>query len=307
MPNKTSIPPSLPPSVEEAYRRKCIELKARTKEVEDVNDATRLRISRIKRQVDKLRLERAMLLEQLAKRTSTNVEDSDGSPSPPPTPKEKPLRIKRGHRKPSVLSSFETNPDAGSTFINQNLATLSPSSDAFPPTVDQKDGHHKDLPNARAAAPTTNGTSSTKLPKKPLSAFDLYAAEMKPTLENKTDDDGTPVNVEEELARGWKNLPEDEKDAFKERERQETDKYQKEKDALSKKAQSQSEANGDDEQNGQHRETNDAEKNGDTDIKTDPEAKADDATESNAKPTSQDEDVEMTNYDTDQGTEQADS
>jgi hypothetical protein len=32
-----------------------------------------------------LRIERAFLLEQLAKRTSANVEDSDGSPSPPPT------------------------------------------------------------------------------------------------------------------------------------------------------------------------------------------------------------------------------
>jgi hypothetical protein len=32
-----------------------------------------------------MRLERAFLLEQLAKRTSTNVEDSEGSPSPPPT------------------------------------------------------------------------------------------------------------------------------------------------------------------------------------------------------------------------------
>lgn len=62
-----------------------MELKQRSKEVDDVNDATRLRISRLKRQVDKLRVERAFLLEQLAKRTSTNVEDSDGSPSPPPT------------------------------------------------------------------------------------------------------------------------------------------------------------------------------------------------------------------------------
>jgi hypothetical protein len=32
-----------------------------------------------------MRVERAFLLEQLAKRTSANVEDSDGSPSPPPT------------------------------------------------------------------------------------------------------------------------------------------------------------------------------------------------------------------------------
>lgn len=84
-PEPTAVPPSLPPSVEEAYRRKCVQLKNRTNEVEDANDAARLRLARIKRQVEKLRIERAFLLEQLAKRTSTNVEDSEGSPSPPPT------------------------------------------------------------------------------------------------------------------------------------------------------------------------------------------------------------------------------
>jgi hypothetical protein len=84
-PTSTAVPPSLPPSVEEAYRRKCVQLKNRTNEVEESNQAARLRLARIKRQVEKLRLERAFLLEQLAKRTSANVEDSDGSPSPPPT------------------------------------------------------------------------------------------------------------------------------------------------------------------------------------------------------------------------------
>lgn len=84
-PRPTAIPSTLPPSVEEAYRRKCVQLKNRTNEVEDANDAARLRLARIKRQVEKLRIERAFLLEQLAKRTSANVEDSDGSPSPPPT------------------------------------------------------------------------------------------------------------------------------------------------------------------------------------------------------------------------------
>lgn len=84
-PHTPAIPSTLPPSVEEAYRRKCVQLKNRTNEVEDANDAARLRLARIKRQVEKLRIERAFLLEQLAKRTSANVEDSDGSPSPPPT------------------------------------------------------------------------------------------------------------------------------------------------------------------------------------------------------------------------------
>lgn len=83
--DKPAVPPQLPPSVEEAYRRKCVELKRRNHQVEEANDAARVRIARIKRQVEKLRIERAFLLEQLTKRTSTNVEDSEGSPSPPPT------------------------------------------------------------------------------------------------------------------------------------------------------------------------------------------------------------------------------
>jgi hypothetical protein len=80
-----AIPPELPPSVEAAYRKKCIQLKQRMNEVEEANDAARQRLARLNRSVQKLRLERAFLLEQLAKRTSTNVEDSEGSPSPPPT------------------------------------------------------------------------------------------------------------------------------------------------------------------------------------------------------------------------------
>jgi hypothetical protein len=79
------IPPELPPSVEAAYRKKCIQLRQRMNEVEEANDAARQRLARLHRGIQKLRLERAFLLEQLAKRTSTNVEDSEGSPSPPST------------------------------------------------------------------------------------------------------------------------------------------------------------------------------------------------------------------------------
>jgi non-histone protein 10 len=85
IPEPATVPPTLPPSVEEAYRRKCIQLKQRLNEVEDANDASRVRLVRIQRGIEKMRLERSFLLEQLAKRTSTNVEDSEGSPSPPAT------------------------------------------------------------------------------------------------------------------------------------------------------------------------------------------------------------------------------
>lgn len=89
----------LPPSVETAYYRKCIELRRRINDIEENNDSTRLRIKRLSRGIQKMRLERAFLLEQLQKHMENNVDDSDRSSSPPPTPTDKPLRSKRSHRK----------------------------------------------------------------------------------------------------------------------------------------------------------------------------------------------------------------
>ena len=86
----------LPPSVEEAYRRKCIDLKKRMSEVEDSNDAFRQRKVRLNRGIRKMRLERAYLLEMLGKRMKKNGasydglaavydEESEGSSEGPPT------------------------------------------------------------------------------------------------------------------------------------------------------------------------------------------------------------------------------
>ncbi|EQB55270.1 HMG box protein [Colletotrichum gloeosporioides Cg-14] len=258
----SAIPPSLPPSVEEAYRRKCIQLKQRTNEVEEENDATRVRLARIKRQVEKMRLERAFLLEQLAKRTSTNVEDSDGSPSPPPTPQEKPLRTKRGHRKPSVLAEIDAaakndspNPQS------QNAATVSPSSETF---------SHAHAAESQASA-RTNGVA--KPPKRPGNAFELFCSDSRPAFEEKKKDDAD-LNIDEELARAWKDLPEAEKEEFQGRSDQEMAKYQKEKDAFAAKSKS-----------------------------AEPKEERE-KTPDQAPAASQDEDVEMTNYDTEEQPEE---
>ncbi|KAL1881403.1 hypothetical protein VTK73DRAFT_4163 [Phialemonium thermophilum] len=253
-----AIPPALPPSVEEAYRRKCIQLKQRTNEVEEANDAARLRLNRLKRQVEKMRLERAFLLEQLARRTSTNVEDSEGSPSPPPTPKEKPLRIKRGHRKQSLLPNADATPSAsGATFISQNPQTLSPSSDAVSHShvdLDQSksrsQARKEQKGNERAPTPTpgpsgagadaeaadenaeTNGVA--RKPAK--SAFDFFCNEERPTLvkkrgETKNGDDGDDdmdVDVDDELRRLWKELPAERKEDFESQWEREVARYEKE-------------------------------------------------------------------------------
>ncbi|KAL4728550.1 hypothetical protein ACLX1H_005301 [Fusarium chlamydosporum] len=216
-PRSTAIPSTLPPSVEEAYRRKCVQLKNRTNEVEEANDAARLRLARIKRQVEKMRVERAFLLEQLAKRTSANVEDSDGSPSPPPTdyqfstpselaanhqkPKDKPLRTKRGHRK-SMMPDADAKTPAGASFVN---AAGSPTSDTFshPPESQSKPEH-------------ANGVSADDA-KKPSSPFELFCMDRRPDLEDKDKDGDGNMNIDDELAQLWKDLPESEKEEFEAR------------------------------------------------------------------------------------------
>ncbi|KAF4452533.1 hypothetical protein F53441_4645 [Fusarium austroafricanum] len=210
-PRSTAIPSTLPPSVEEAYRRKCVQLKNRTNEVEDANDAARLRLARIKRQVEKLRIERAFLLEQLAKRTSANVEDSDGSPSPPPTdyqftipselanhqkPKDKPLRTKRGHRK-SMMPDADSKAPVAASFTN---TAGSPTSETF---------SHPPESQAKSA----NGISATDS-KKPTNAFELFCLETRPALESKEKDNDANMNIDDELARVWKGLSEGEKDEY---------------------------------------------------------------------------------------------
>ncbi|KAK4177365.1 hypothetical protein QBC36DRAFT_135325 [Triangularia setosa] len=240
----SAIPPPLPPTVEEAYRRKCNKLRQRTNEVEKANDASRVRLNRLKRQIEKLRLERAFLYEQLAKRTSTNVEDSDGSPSPPPTPKEKPLRLKRGHRKASMLplgggdgsGSQAGGSQAGgnggpssltaSQFISQNPGrSHSPSSDAFSMANRGLNGVHHEPP------------------KKPGSAYELYCNERNTAAAagatnaaadatdiDKTEEEESRREVDdEELAQGWKNLSETQRGEFETRAGENMAQYEKER------------------------------------------------------------------------------
>ena len=76
----------LPPSVEAAYKGKCIALRKRLDEVEASNDEARLRISRSRNGIQKARLERAILMDRIRIMMSYKKTDtSEGSPSPPRT------------------------------------------------------------------------------------------------------------------------------------------------------------------------------------------------------------------------------
>jgi hypothetical protein len=147
----------LPPSVESAYYRKCIDLRRRITDIEDSNDGTRTRIHRLNRGIQKMRLERAFLLEALNKHMEYNVDDSDRSSSPPPTPTDKPLRSKRSHNRKGTppqgegeqmgmgmggrmgmgtmnpMSSAQSTPDPGSRQQNSYFSTINAAPSATSP------------------------------------------------------------------------------------------------------------------------------------------------------------------------------
>lgn len=302
--------------------------------MEEANDAARLRLARLKRQVEKMRLERAFLLEQLAKRTSTNVEDSDGSPSPPPTvsslldnrdsghghthspptrttivdaipssppqPKDKPLRIKRGHRKPSAFpanldaaTSVNASTPGSTTFISQNRLLQSPKLDAQS-TAKQGEGSK------------TNGAHKGA-PKMPGSAFDLYCDEIRPSLQEKAKPSD---DVEEMLSKGWKELPDSQREEYQARADRQMAEYKKQKEAYDEEAKAKA---GSEAPSAKAQESNDKAES------TEPDRSAAGAKEeessqkqSSSSPRQQQqqekqqqeqEDVEMTNYDTDQETQ----
>ncbi|OXV09706.1 hypothetical protein Egran_02522 [Elaphomyces granulatus] len=75
--DNTTGPPN-PPSIEAAYKRKCIALKKRLNEIEAENDIMRTRNKRSLQYVQKMRLESCILLERLAKVTGMVEEAQTG-------------------------------------------------------------------------------------------------------------------------------------------------------------------------------------------------------------------------------------
>jgi hypothetical protein len=209
----------------------------------------------------------------------------------PSQPKEKPLRIKRGHRKPSAFpanleapSSVNAATPGSTTFISQNLLVHSPSSDAFS-AAQQGEGSK------------TNGVHKGA-PKKPGSAFDLFCDDTRPTLK---EDAKEGDNMEEELSSGWKDLPDTQRDEYQSRADRQMAEYEKEKaaydDAKAKQAAAAAAASA----KAEAEEGNDKAESTESDR---PAAGAGDGDRTSQQREQQEqEDVEMANYDTDQETQ----
>ncbi|KAI9879930.1 MAG: hypothetical protein M1830_006412 [Pleopsidium flavum] len=237
LPDSTAgtIPPPLPPSVEMAYRNKCIDLKRRMSEVEESNDAYRLRKVRLMRGIRKMRLQRAFLLEALAKRMKKtrrhtrisngghNYDDeSEGSSGGPPTPQEKPLRTKRGHRRPSLpvllpspspqqdlqrgSSGYILSPrppDPGMIPQYQQLATTAPLQRACEPHSSFT-ATNLSIPHLHSTTNITNG-QPTGPPVRPIAPYDSFAMTAYPQYTS-ANPAAEPAQITAVLQQAWREL-----------------------------------------------------------------------------------------------------
>lgn len=121
---RTSTISANPPSVEIAYKRKCIALKKRLAEVEAENEIMRTRNRRGYQYIQKMRLESCMLLERLAKVTGMADEAQAGSADPE-------LRA-RAAAMMSNASLNGLNAPGNGTYLEDDTEG---SSDEQPPTV----------------------------------------------------------------------------------------------------------------------------------------------------------------------------
>lgn len=88
-----------PPSIEKAYRRKCIGLKKRLSEVETTNDDLRLQNMRGRRYVEKMRLESCILLQRLSELMgmAEQGETEDNNKHPDSNAKRRALELMRAN------------------------------------------------------------------------------------------------------------------------------------------------------------------------------------------------------------------
>ncbi|CAN6649710.1 hypothetical protein TRVA0_024S00298 [Trichomonascus vanleenenianus] len=174
--------PVLPESEESKYKQKCKDLRKRIREIEESNETMAVSIERTKRAIQRIRLERALMMEKLEEKTILKVDDSDGTPSPPPSPIPNEA-LKRREMSPSMS-------------VQPASAVGTPSSP----------GEKKPAKKAR----------DPNLPKRPQNRYRIFCEVEKESLKKKMEEThpGESYDLNKAMAEAWKELTEDERKKY---------------------------------------------------------------------------------------------
>ncbi|KAK9235179.1 hypothetical protein V1525DRAFT_410741 [Lipomyces kononenkoae] len=195
--------PMIPQSEEIKYRQKCKDLKKRIREIEEQNDVLTLRLARSKRAVQRMRLERALLLEKLEERTFLKVDDSEGSPSPPPSPPR--IHSSRHRRRESdgSLSPVEELSTGGFTaFTNNGTSSKANHSQSANPSSKAAIAAHN---HAKKKHHTQRDPNA---PKRPQNAYIIFCDHEKERVRAQLESSqpGETFDLTKAMAEAWRDL-----------------------------------------------------------------------------------------------------
>ncbi|KAK9458202.1 hypothetical protein V1511DRAFT_508293 [Dipodascopsis uninucleata] len=189
-----TAPPTIPHSEELKYRQKCKDLKKRIREVEEQNDVLTLRLTRSKRAVQRMRLERAFLLEKLEERTFLKAEDSEGSPSPPPSPPRN-----HRHKRRDSDASLSAGESATTGFVAFNNSNNSKSHSQ----TGVNNSHHSGSAKKKSQPPR-----DPNAPKRPQNAYIIFCDHEKERVRAQLEQSmpGEAFDLTKAMAEAWRDL-----------------------------------------------------------------------------------------------------
>lgn len=214
--------------LEAKYKQKCRDLRKRIREIEEHNDLVGLSISRTKRDIKRLRLERSLLMEKIEERTLLKVEDSDGSPSPPSSPTLPVIDGAGGTGRKGANSSSHRSKSPG---FDEQTSSPTPSRGG---SSHRKSRHtnggkdHSESPDEDdddAAGPpsTPSGHSRRKparrdpnLPKRPQNSYIIFCELEKERVKREVEEanPGQPFDLTKAMAEKWRVLTDTERQRF---------------------------------------------------------------------------------------------
>ncbi|ODQ64048.1 hypothetical protein NADFUDRAFT_43684 [Nadsonia fulvescens var. elongata DSM 6958] len=214
--SKAQVVPAVLETEEMKYKQKCKELKRRIREIEDTNESAAINISRTKRAIKRLRLERAFILEKLEERTFLKVDDSDGTPSPPGSPiQHSLLKFCNGD-----LSIPDTLPGSTSADASSTTGLLS--------NIKERKGGKRDteeLGIATSQQPVATATARGKrnipprdpnMPKRPQNAYiifcDLERDRVRAEMEKQQP--GESFDLTKAMAETWREMNDNDKKLY---------------------------------------------------------------------------------------------
>lgn len=212
--------------IEAKYKQKCRDLRKRIHEIEEHNELVGVSITRTKRDIKRLRLERSLLLEKLEERTLLKVDDSDGSPSPPNSPT---LAASVAEAAAIKKSSGETGSPLPDEYGSPSPAAKKVAGPKKPSTNGreaQSEANEIDdeESNEGGATPSTPVPQSKKrapprdpnLPKRPQNAYIIFCDLEKERVKREVEEanPGHPFDLTKAMAEKWHELSDGERQQY---------------------------------------------------------------------------------------------